>query len=98
MPGNPERTPVSVDRARCTGCGSCVDVCPADAIVLVDGTARVDREACTGCSKCVEACPQAAIQLVIQSERMPAPQRRAPDVRRRMPLAAGAGAANRPSM
>lgn len=98
MPGSAGRTTAWVDTARCTGCGTCVDACPAGAVALVGGKARVDSETCTGCGLCEEACPQAAIQLVIRSERMPVPQGRASDARRRMPLAAEAGAANRPSL
>ena len=46
----------------CTGCGLCVDVCPFDALELVDGIAEVD-EKCTLCGACVEECPAEAIVL-----------------------------------
>jgi MinD superfamily P-loop ATPase len=85
-----------VDVTRCTGCGACVEVCPAGAIaLLVDGKARVDEEACTGCGACVDACPEGAIQPVvtIQGELVPAPERPAPTVYRPSPLAETAGAA-----
>ena len=47
----------------CLGYGSCVDVCPFDAIHVVNGVAKVDREACKACGKCVEVCPKHLISL-----------------------------------
>ena len=41
----------------CDGCGSCVDVCPEDAI---DGRSRqvhvIDQDACSRCGRCYELC------------------------------------------
>jgi predicted Fe-Mo cluster-binding NifX family protein/ferredoxin len=51
-----------VDPDKCTGCGICVDVCPAGAIE-VNKQAVVDAEACTGCAACVSECPNGAIIL-----------------------------------
>ena len=49
----------------CMGLGSCVQVCPFDAIFINDkGIAEVDKEKCTACNKCVEICPKAVISLV----------------------------------
>jgi Fe-S-cluster-containing hydrogenase component 2 len=87
-----ERQKVWIDVARCTGCGACVEVCPAGAIALVDGKASVDEEACTGCEACVDACPEGAIQAVVQGELVPIPERPAPAVRQPSPLAETAGA------
>jgi predicted Fe-Mo cluster-binding NifX family protein/ferredoxin len=47
---------------KCTGCGICEDVCPANA-VKVNGQAIVNAEACTGCAVCVMECPNGAIIL-----------------------------------
>jgi len=47
---------------KCTGCGICVDVCPAGAIE-VNEQAVVNAEACTGCAACVSECPNEAIIL-----------------------------------
>jgi len=88
-----DKQTVGVDIARCTGCGVCVEVCPAGAIALVEGKARVDEETCTGCGACVDACPEDAIQPVIQGELIPAPERPAPTVYRPGPLVETAGAA-----
>ncbi len=51
-----------VDSEKCTGCGICEDVCPANAIT-VNGQALVQPELCTGCGLCVGECPNNAIIL-----------------------------------
>lgn len=48
----------------CLGYGTCVQVCPFDAILVVNGVAVVDREKCKACGKCVEACPKHLISLI----------------------------------
>jgi len=51
-----------IDSEKCTGCGICEDVCPANAI-KVNGQALVRPELCTGCGLCVGECPNEAIIL-----------------------------------
>ncbi|MCR5666973.1 MAG: RnfABCDGE type electron transport complex subunit B [Eubacterium sp.] len=48
----------------CLGYGECVDVCPFDAIHIVNGVAVVDKDECKACKKCITACPQNLIELV----------------------------------
>ena len=48
----------------CMGFGSCVKVCPFDAIHIVNGVAVVDKEACKACGKCVAVCPKHLIEIV----------------------------------
>lgn len=48
----------------CLGFGSCVKVCPFDAIHIEDGVAVVDRIKCKACGKCVAICPKHLISLV----------------------------------
>jgi ferredoxin len=48
---------VQIDPARCDYCGTCVAVCPADAIELEESMIRVDSDRCTRCLACVAACP-----------------------------------------
>ncbi|MCX6028118.1 MAG: 4Fe-4S binding protein [Chloroflexi bacterium] len=52
-----------VDAATCTGCGDCVEACPAGAIALVAGRAHIAEARCTGCGSCADACPQGAIVM-----------------------------------
>ena len=46
-----------VVRERCTGCGRCVEVCPAHAVKIVEGISATDRNICTVCGACVPECP-----------------------------------------
>jgi heterodisulfide reductase subunit A len=53
-----------VDEAACSGCKTCVGLCPFGAITFDDATkkASVNEVVCKGCGVCVGACPSAAIQ------------------------------------
>lgn len=53
---------LDIDAGTCTGCGSCVDVCPFGALRLVDNVVEVDGR-CTGCAACVSVCPVEALSL-----------------------------------
>lgn len=48
----------------CLGFGTCVKVCPFDAIHVEDGIAVVDKEACKACGKCIAVCPNNLIELI----------------------------------
>jgi Fe-S-cluster-containing hydrogenase component 2 len=48
----------------CKGCEACVEVCRFDAIVIVNGRAKVDVAKCVECYECVEACPFGSIVVV----------------------------------
>ena len=49
---------VGHDPRRCTGCGTCVASCPADALSIVSGEIRRDLNRCTHCFGCAVVCPQ----------------------------------------
>ena len=51
-----------VDGEKCVACGECVEVCPVDAIDIVDDVAQVDDN-CTLCGLCVDVCDYEAIGL-----------------------------------
>jgi len=54
---------IMVRRARCNGCGKCLDVCDCGAITVDEGGLRVDRSTCDLCMKCVDVCPTDAIEI-----------------------------------
>jgi len=54
---------VKVDMEKCTGCGTCKDVCPVEAIELQEDKAKVNEEECVDCGTCVEECPEGALSL-----------------------------------
>ena len=53
---------VKVDSEKCDACGSCVEVCPVEAIEL-KGKAVINAEECIDCGTCVDECPNEAITL-----------------------------------
>jgi NAD-dependent dihydropyrimidine dehydrogenase PreA subunit len=51
-----------VDKEKCTGCKSCVEVCSVDAIKIENDKAVISDE-CVECGVCVNECPSEAISL-----------------------------------
>jgi uncharacterized protein (DUF362 family)/ferredoxin len=51
------------DESLCTGCGTCVDECPAHALFIRKVYPEVDPEKCIACFCCQEKCPERAIEL-----------------------------------
>ena len=54
---------ILLDSERCTGCGRCVEVCPAGASVKTEKGVKINRKICISCGKCVEACLNEARSL-----------------------------------
>ena len=53
----------------CVACGTCVNVCPIEAIKIIAGVfAEVDQSKCVGCSKCVKECPASVIEIITKEE------------------------------
>ncbi|HBN09090.1 MAG TPA: histidine kinase [Cyanobacteria bacterium UBA8530] len=54
---------VTTIEKRCRRCYSCIRSCPAKAIQVKDGQAKVLDERCIGCGNCVRVCSQGAKQI-----------------------------------
>jgi len=51
-----------VDKNKCTGCGTCVDVCPVNVFQIENKKSEVKRPAdCIQCRACEASCPEKAI-------------------------------------
>ena len=60
----------AVNQERCTGCGSCTDVCPSEAITIQDGKAVITME-CIDCGACPRVCPEGAIRKIVTAATIP---------------------------
>ena len=61
--------PATVDKDKCNGCGLCVEVCLAEAIVLnFPKELRIETEECLECRACENECPNDAITVIQRSE------------------------------
>jgi Fe-S-cluster-containing hydrogenase component 2 len=61
---------IEVDSEKCFSCGSCIALCPVEAITFADDfSVNFNKEKCVGstCSACVDACPARAIKSVKQN-------------------------------
>jgi Ni,Fe-hydrogenase III small subunit/NAD-dependent dihydropyrimidine dehydrogenase PreA subunit len=57
--GRPE-----IDSGRCaSGCGECIEICPAGALALAGEGLRLDLGRCIFCAECAAACPAGAISF-----------------------------------
>jgi NAD-dependent dihydropyrimidine dehydrogenase PreA subunit len=53
-----------LNETRCTGCGDCVALCPADCLALRGPLPWLPRPtACISCAACVLICPTRALTL-----------------------------------
>lgn len=52
--------PIIVNLEKCTGCETCLEACPFDAIDFKDGKAYIN-EYCNSCMSCLAGCPEGAI-------------------------------------
>jgi ferredoxin len=67
-----------IHSADCTGCGTCVNVCPVNAVSLVSAqdperpkrrTVQLAQNLCLGCGVCVRNCPTGALSLATRGKR-----------------------------
>ncbi len=53
-----------VNKNKCIGCGSCISICPVEAIDFDDdGKAKIDPNKCIKCGSCEATCPVEAIKI-----------------------------------
>jgi heterodisulfide reductase subunit A-like polyferredoxin len=58
-----------VDESKCTGCGTCIDICPYGAMRKNErGLAEVVAAACKGCGNCAATCPELAVSIANYSD------------------------------
>jgi ferredoxin len=48
---------IKISNQECDFCGTCVAVCPVDAIELKESIILVDNKKCTLCNCCIDICP-----------------------------------------
>ena len=52
----------------CTWCGTCLVICPAGAIFMGAGGAKIDPDSCLGCGQCMTNCASEAICEIHQTQ------------------------------
>ena len=71
---------IVADKDKCTGCGSCVEICHEHCMALIDDTVRINYELCSTCTQCIAVCPQQAISwdgvppVAYDETRLPSPE------------------------
>ena len=53
-----------IKESKCTGCGTCVIICPVQAITIIESKAVINRDLCVECNVCYQNadCPGKAIK------------------------------------
>jgi ferredoxin len=57
------------DEEKCTGCGTCVDICPVNALTMDGEFPVIDEDWCVGCGVCALQCPAEAAKIKPRSDR-----------------------------
>ena len=53
---------LALSEEKCTGCGTCLEVCPHAVFAVEQGKARIlDRDSCMECGACMLNCPFGAL-------------------------------------
>lgn len=68
-----ETVETKVSEAQCAGCCGCENICPVDAITMIENkegfiVPSVDKERCVECGKCVASCPALNVKYVNKSK------------------------------
>jgi ferredoxin len=57
---------VTIDRTKCTVCGTCADICPSETLSLNNNQIVIDHQAlfgCIACGQCMAVCPEECIEV-----------------------------------
>ena len=54
---------VEIQIELCDFCGTCVGVCPEDAILLAEAALEIDSERCISCGDCADICPMGVLEV-----------------------------------
>ncbi len=61
---------IEIERAKCTDCGKCVDICPKNVLAIKDNKVEIrDLLACNLCMDCVGVCPQMPSAIKVEWEK-----------------------------
>lgn len=59
-----KRDIITIDEAKCNGCGHCIPGCPEGALQIIDGKARLVSDLfCDGLGACIGNCPTGAMKI-----------------------------------
>lgn len=53
---------IYLDESKCTGCTTCTQRCPVEAIRVRNGKATILRDRCVDCGECIRVCPRHAMR------------------------------------
>jgi len=60
-----------VDKELCVACGTCLERCKFNAIVIND-KAEIDQDKCVGCGLCAVTCPEKTLSMIrLERENIP---------------------------
>jgi ferredoxin len=59
---------IYVDSEKCNGCGTCISICPVEAISNIQNKAVINHNKCNECLQCMDECPSNAIYQISDKE------------------------------